>query len=82
MLQNELGLDLLDSILCVSEDGRQQLCVANLTGFTCQVAPGTQLGRGFDMAIVGEEDVSAPTPLGNRQLASDPSVRLGCCVAD
>ena len=31
------------------------------------------------MAIVGEADVSRPTPGGNRQLAIGPSVGVGCC---
>ena len=51
-LHDELGLDMPSVIFRTSEVGKAGLVVANTTGFTCQLAAGTQLGRATDATIV------------------------------
>ena len=57
LIHEEWGLELTESVLKVSEEGRAHVVVTNNSGWTLQVASDTLLGQAVDMVIVdGDED--------------------------
>ena len=51
-VEEELGLEMSDTLLQPAGDGRAQMVVANTSGITQQVLPGTKLGQVMRVAVV------------------------------
>ena len=50
--EQELGLEVSDTLLRLSVDGLAQAVVVNTSGFTQRVAPGTMMGQAEEVIVV------------------------------
>ena len=71
-LQDELGLELTDAVVQVSEMGRAQVLVMNNSGFTQRVVSGTLLGEAVE-AMVMDSQKALTAALNSSQPSSEDS---------
>ena len=78
-VKDELGLELADGVLQVSNDGGTHVMLVNNLGFTQQVAPGTELGQVVDAVIVTDDEVPTFTMSDSMSLTIDSSHGAELC---